>query len=102
MGNSIGLSARPQYACRIMLVSASSTARVTALQSSGENPNDSVNRSIAPRTAQSNAGLLGNSSLSSKLPSELLLRSLPLLLRSAAAVFMTHSASSSGQTCYLD
>jgi len=46
MINSIGRSARPPYACRIMFVSASSTARVTALHSSGENPNDSVNRSI--------------------------------------------------------
>src|SRR5579864_4624854 len=85
--NSIGLSARPQYACRIILVRASSTARVTALHSCGENPNDSVNRSTAPRTAQSNMGLLGNSILISKPSLESLLRSLSLLLRSESGTF---------------
>ena len=50
----------------MMLVTASSTARVTDRHSCSEKPILSVNRSIAPRTAQSNSGLLGNSSFSSK------------------------------------
>src|SRR5262252_118395 len=50
----------------MMLVTASSTARVTDRHSRSEKPIISVNRSIAPRTTDSNSGLLGNSSFSSK------------------------------------
>src|SRR5277367_4797502 len=45
----------------MIFVRASSTASVTALHSSGANPNDSVKRSTAPRTAQSKLGSLGSS-----------------------------------------
>jgi hypothetical protein len=62
----------------MIFVSASSTARVTARDSGAENPNDSVSRSTAPRTAQSKLGLLVNSSFNSKPRFKSSLRSMPL------------------------
>jgi hypothetical protein len=79
-----------------MLVKASSTARVTARQSAAENPNDSVNRSTAPRTAQSRLGSLCNSSLNRRLLLESPLRSLPLLRRTGWRNFMRNSISPPG------
>src|SRR6266478_3946549 len=48
----------------MMLVKASSTARVTERRSGGEKPKTSVRFSSAPRTTQSNFGSLCNSSFS--------------------------------------
>src|SRR5580704_4009844 len=59
----------------MMLVIASSTARVTDLQSAGENPNVSVKRSIAPRTTHSILGSLRSSTFNSR--SRLMRRSVP-------------------------
>src|SRR5579859_6982187 len=71
----------------MMLVRASSTARVTERQSEAEKPSTSVKRSRAPRTTQSSLGSLCKCSFKSR-PSRNAGRPLPSSCREGFAVFM--------------
>src|SRR5258708_1055894 len=71
-----------------MLVTASSTARVIDLHSTAVNPSVSGRRSTAPRTAESNLGLLYSGSINNRPPRCPDVRSWSLLTGEWGKVFM--------------
>src|SRR5882672_3363821 len=71
-----------------MLVRASSTARVMDLHSTAGNPSVSVRRSTAPRTTESNLGLLYSASINNRPPRCPDVRSWSLLTGGRGKIFM--------------
>src|SRR6266403_1314682 len=71
-----------------MLVRASSTARVIDLHSTAGNPSVSVRRSTAPRTTESNLGLLYSATINNRPPRCPDVRSWSLLTGGRGKIFM--------------